>query len=122
MNLRFKYIKSDEDHEFHYNSEFNTAIEQIKHGDPQTVRMNCAIDLFYQSLIGARTIATSRTSDRIACLDFVEAYGALTQTDKDKRNTRDWRRAYKLANKAAFLVASGHLTTIFIDLADQGHE
>ncbi|RON17564.1 hypothetical protein BK660_23210 [Pseudomonas brassicacearum] len=118
MNLQFKYINSDEERDFHYSSKFNIAIEQIKHGDPQTERMYRALELFYQSFAGARTIEIRRISDSIACLDFVEAYGALTPSDKDKRNTCDWRRACKLAEKAAFLVVAGYRTTIFINFAD----
>jgi hypothetical protein len=115
MNLRFEYINSGDHRKSHYSSEFNTAIEQIKRGDLQTDRMYRALELLYQSLIGARTIVIRRTFDRIACLDFVEAYGELTQAAKDKRNSHNWKRAHKLAAQVAYLVRGGISTSLVIE-------
>ncbi|PWK43762.1 hypothetical protein C7534_103138 [Pseudomonas sp. OV226] len=115
MNLRFEYIKSGDDRKPHYSSECNTALEQIKRGDPQTAHMYRALELLYQSLIGARTIVIRRPFFRIACLDFVEAYGELTQAPKDKRNSYNWIRAHNLAAQVAYLVRGGISTILVVE-------
>ena len=96
MKLQFKFIDPYEKKPLKYSNEFKNSLDLIRCGDKQTMRMLNALELLYSALCN-NIIAVSYPAQHIHCSDFVDAFSELSQTDKEKRTTYQWKRMTNLA-------------------------
>ncbi|NUT75067.1 hypothetical protein HNO86_08450 [Pseudomonas sp. C1C7] len=121
MKLKFKFIAPNEKQPHKYTYEFKNSLDLIRFGDKQTVRMLNALELLYSALCNNVILITCVTQ-RNSCLDFVDAFTELSQTDKDKRTTRQWKRVTRLASHVASDLGMGLDPFVSIQFAEPGHE
>jgi hypothetical protein len=104
MKLQFKYPALNEKIKSNNSPEFKYSLTQIAIGDMYTLRMLKAIDALYNAL-SDHVIVVSSDRYKIECLDFVEVFSELTNSDKETRITPQWERVFFLAQVVAYALS-----------------
>lgn len=100
MNLQFKYPPLNEKIKSNNSPEFKYFLTQLAVGDMHTLRMLKAMGALYNAL-SDHVIVVSTDRYKIECLDFVEVFSELTNSDKETRITPQWERVVFLAQAVA---------------------
>ena len=100
MKPQFKLVDPNEKKTPEYTHEFENALDLIRFGDKQTMRILNALELLYSALRN-NIIVVSYATQRIRCLDFLDVFTELSKTDKEQRTTRQWKRMTSLARLVA---------------------
>jgi hypothetical protein len=119
MKLQFKYPTLGEQIKSNNSPDFKYALTQLIIGDMQTLRMLEAMKTLYSALCN-HVIVVTTDRYKIECLDFVEVFSELTDTDKETRITAQWERVGFLAQAVACALSQREDSRIAIEWESGG--